>query len=77
MQTFVSMPNCWLGIFWHVQPGTFSLRLLLFRTDCAAAAYNGAASVYLCAAVAYLCAAAAYLCAAAAYLCAAAAYLSS
>ena len=37
-----------------VQLGLFSLRSLLFRTDCAAAADNGAAAAYLCAAAAYL-----------------------
>ena len=50
-----------LHILVSVQLGSFSLRSLLFRTDCAAAAYNSAAAAYLSAAAAYLCAAAAYL----------------
>ena len=41
-------------MIWFVQLGSFSLRSLLFRVDCAAAAYNGAAAAYLCAAAAYL-----------------------
>ena len=49
------------GMIWSLQLGSFSLRSILFRTDCAAAAYNGAAAAYLRAAAAYLCAAAAYL----------------
>ena len=48
-------------MIWSVQLDSFSLGSLLFRTDWAAAAYNGAAAVYLCAAAAYMCAAAVYL----------------